>query len=128
MWFTMNGSRPRLKQKKLKFNCRRKKMRMLLIVLVILTLLILSIRTLAQTTPQAIILQKNNPTPYQGVLMPMSYARELEKKSLDLKFCEIEMQKHEGDAPLYTAPDGGKTVLIGLGGVLLGFIIGFSTK
>lgn len=55
--------------------------------------------------------------------MPMSYARELEKKSLDLKFCEVEMKTHEGEVPLYT-PDGGKTILIALGGVLLGFIIG----
>ena len=58
----------------------------------------------------------------------MSYARELEKNSLDMNLYKSELAKHEGEVPLYSAPDGGRTLLIGLGCALLGFVIGSTTK
>ena len=56
----------------------------------------------------------------------MNYARELEKKSLDLTFCQSELNAHDAEVPLYAAPDGGKTILIGVGCVLLGVLIGMA--
>jgi hypothetical protein len=78
----------------------------------------------AKADNQAILLNQNDKAPYYGVLMSVDYARELEKKSLDLDLYKSEIEKHEGEVPLYTTPDGGKTILIGLGCALLGFLIG----
>jgi hypothetical protein len=56
--------------------------------------------------------------------MPVDYAKQLEKNTLDMQLYKSELQKHEGEVPLYTAPDGGRTILIGLGCAILGFVIG----
>jgi len=84
-------------------------------------LLILSIRSLAD---QAILLPKNSPAPYVGILMPVNYAKQLEKNTLDLALYKSEVQKHEGAIPLYTAPDSSVIILVGVGGLLTGYLIG----
>lgn len=60
--------------------------------------------------------------------MPVDYAKALEKKSLDADLYKQELEKHEGSIPLYSTPDGSTLVLIGLGGALIGFIVGLSTR
>lgn len=84
-------------------------------------LLILSTKSLAD---QAILLQKSSPAPYYGILMPVDYAKQLEKNTLDLALYKSELEKHEGAVPLYTTPDGSILVLVGVGGLLAGFLIG----
>ena len=78
----------------------------------------------AKADNQAVLINQNDRAPYYGVLMTVDYARELEKKSLDLDLYKAEVAKHEGEVPLYAVPDGGKTILIGIGCALLGFIMG----
>ena len=73
---------------------------------------------------QAILLQKNSPAPFYGILMPVDYAKQLEKNTLDMQLYKSELQKHEGAVPLYTTPDGSILVLVGVGGLLTGFLIG----
>jgi hypothetical protein len=70
------------------------------------------------------LLQKGQSSPYYGVLMPIDYAKALEQKSLDLELYKVELKKHETDIPLYKAPDSSTIVLVGIGGVLIGFLIG----
>ena len=79
---------------------------------------------MAQSIPQAILLQKSNPAPYAGVLMPTDYARKLEQKSLDAELYKIELQKHEGDVPLYSTPDSGTIIVVGVLCGVLGFFLG----
>src|SRR5208282_1512589 len=100
-------------------------MQILLGLLLMLNCLMISTQSLAD---QAVILQKSSPAPYYGVLMPIDYAKQLEQKSLDAELYKSELAKHEGAVPLYTTPDGSYLVLIGLGGALVGFIVGLSTR
>lgn len=60
--------------------------------------------------------------------MPMDYAKALEQKSMNADLYKQELEKHEGAIPLYSTPDGSTLVLIGLGGALVGFVIGMSTR
>jgi hypothetical protein len=77
---------------------------------------------------QAVLLQKSQPSPYYGVLMPIDYAKQLEKNSLDMALYKSELEKHEASIPLYTTPDGSTIVMVGVGAAILGFVIGAATR
>jgi hypothetical protein len=56
--------------------------------------------------------------------MPVDYAKQLEKNSLDAQLYKSELEKHEGSIPLYTTPDSSVIILVGVGGLLTGYLIG----
>jgi hypothetical protein len=59
--------------------------------------------------------------------MPVDYAKALEKKSLDADLYKTELDKNLDTPPEYKL-DGGRTILIGLGCAVLGFLVGSATK
>ena len=83
--------------------------------------MILSIKSLADS--QAVLINQNDKAPYSGVLMSMTYARELEKNSLDAQLYKSELDKNLSTPAEYKL-DGGRTVLIGVGCLALGILIG----
>ena len=84
----------------------------------------LSIKSSAQALPQIVLLSQSDKAPYSGALLPMDMLRSFQVDHMNSLLYKTELSKHEGEVPLYAAPDGGKTVLIGVGCLLLGFVIG----
>jgi hypothetical protein len=75
-----------------------------------------------------VLLQKSQPANYDGVLMPSETFRNYETDHLNAQLYRDELKKHEGAVPLYTTPDGSTLVLIGIGGAVLGYVIGVTTR
>lgn len=57
--------------------------------------------------------------------MPVETLRKLETKSLNSDLYKAELEKNQQVIPLYSAPDHSVIVLIGVGGLLIGFLVGF---
>ena len=104
-------------------------MKLSLAILLTSSLLIWPIKVRAASPqplpPSIVLIQKNQPAAYDGVLMPVETLRNLETKSLNSDLYKAELTKNQQIIPLYSAPDHSALVLIGVGGLLLGFVIGF---
>lgn len=103
-------------------------MKIKLIVLLQMSSLIWSTMGLSQVVPKVVLIQKNQPASFDGVLMPIEKLRELETDSLNAKLYKTELEKNEGSIPLYVAPDGSYLVLGGLSIAILFFFIGYGTR
>ena len=68
-----------------------------------------------------VLLQKSNPAPFDGYLMPESKLQELETDSLNAKLYKTALQKHEGDLPPPPVPTESKVIWWGVG-VLTGVV------
>jgi hypothetical protein len=58
----------------------------------------------------------------------MEVLRSLETDHLNAQLYKTELSKHEGDVPLYSAPDSSKIIVIGVISLVVGYLIGMSYK
>lgn len=75
--------------------------------------------------PQIVLIQKDEKASFSGALLPIDALRQLETKSLNSELYKAELEKNQQIIPLYSAPDHSILVLVGVGGLIIGFIIGF---
>jgi len=78
--------------------------------------------------PKVVLVEKNQPSPFSGALMPIEKLRDLETKSLNADLYKTELERQEGEVPLYVAPDSSYLVLGGLGIAILFFFVGYGTR
>jgi hypothetical protein len=89
-----------------------------------MSLLTLSTKSLAQAT----LLLKSSPAPFDGVLMTIDYAKDLQIDHMNASLYKMELKKHEGEVPLYAPSNAGTYILIGVGSFLVGFLIGLASR
>lgn len=83
---------------------------------------------MAQVVPKVVLLQKSEPAPFSGALMPIEKLRDLETKSLNADLYKTEIDKQDAQVPLYVAPDSSYLVLGGLGIAILFFFVGYGVR
>jgi len=81
----------------------------------------LSTQSLAQS--QVTLLKKTDPAPYAGALLPIEDLKALQKDHLNAIDYKKELEEHESEMPLFFAPDSKTFVIIGMSGVVLGFVL-----
>jgi hypothetical protein len=70
-------------------------------------------------------MEKGQPSPFSGALMPIERLRDLETKSLNADLYKQELERNEGQVPLYVAPDSSVMVLGGVSIAILFFFAGY---
>jgi hypothetical protein len=75
----------------------------------------------SQVVPKVVLIQKNNPAPFDGYLMPETKLQELETDSLNAKLYKEELRKEEGSLPPPPIPAQSKVIWWGVG-VLTGIV------
>ncbi len=81
----------------------------------------------AQQSPQAILLKKNDPAPYAGILAPVNYIKNLEADSERAKLYKLEIEKNKDCLPELSAfepPSNDSSFWLGAGiGLSIGTIL-----
>jgi hypothetical protein len=95
--------------------------------LLLTSLLILSQQANCQTQ-SPVLLQKNQVTPFEGYLIPPKEMEDIGTMRLNNELYKTELNKQEGQIPLYVAPDSSYLVIGGIGIGILFFFIGYATR